>query len=172
MSSERRARSAPLKIPIDRLINTTIALLSVLIIYDGWEALTFWGVVAVIVGPLLAVFLSHVFAGTLAHRVELGRELTRRERRGLLAQESRLLLLAVPPLVILAGLSIVGVSYRRIIQVIVLVGMLSLGAWGAEAGRRAHLTGWALVITTAYGLLLGAVILLLRALLQPGTLRP
>lgn len=39
---------------------------------------------------------------------------------------------------------------------------------GAVAGRRAQLTGWALVASIAYGLFLGARILLLQALLQPG----
>jgi hypothetical protein len=38
-------------------------------------------------------------------------------------------------------LTIVGVSYTRIIQVIVLTGVLSLGVWGGVAGRRAELTG-------------------------------
>jgi hypothetical protein len=95
--------------------------------------------------------------------------LTRREHKELLALESRILLLAVPPLVILVVLSIVGISYPRIIQVIVFVGVLSLGVCGAVAGRRAHLTGWALAVATAYGLFVGGVILLLRTLLQPGT---
>jgi hypothetical protein len=168
MSSERAARVGPLKIRVDRLINTTITLLTVLIIYDGWDSLSFWGVAAVIVGPLLAVFLSHIFADALGDRVDRGRALTRREHRALLARESRVLFLAVPPLVTLVVLSILGISYVRIIQVIVLGGVISLGVCGAVAGRRAHLTGWALVASTAYGLLVGGVILLLRALLQPG----
>ena len=65
-------------------------------------------------------------------------------------------------------LTIAGVSYTRIIQVIVLAGMLSLGVWGGVAGRRAGLTGWALVLSIASGLLLGGIILVLQALLQPG----
>ena len=46
---------------------------SVLIIFDGWEQSQFWGVVAVIVGPILAIFLSHVFGAALGTRVALGR---------------------------------------------------------------------------------------------------
>ena len=158
-----------MKLRTERLINTTITLLTVLIIYDGWESLSFLGVAAVIVGPLLAVFLSHIFADALGDRVDRGRALTRREHRELLARESRILFLAVPPLVILVVLSILGFSYVRIIQVIVLGGVILLGVCGAVAGRRAHLTGWALAVPTAYGLFVGGVILLLRALLQPGT---
>ena len=39
-----------------RVIYTTITLMAVLIIYDGWEQLRSWNVVTVIVGPLLAIF--------------------------------------------------------------------------------------------------------------------
>ena len=65
-------------------------------------------------------------------------------------------------------LTIAGVSYTRIIQVIVLTGVLSLGVWGGVAGRRAGLTGWPLVVPITYGLFVGAIILILQALLQPG----
>jgi hypothetical protein len=59
-------------------------------------------------------------------------------------------------------------SYTRIIQVIVLTGVLSLGIWGGVAGRRAGLSGWALVLSIVSGLFLGGIILVLQALLQPG----
>jgi hypothetical protein len=150
------------------LIYTTIPLLSVLIIYDGWEQLQFWDVVAVIVGPILAIFLGHVFGAALGTRVALGRTLSRREHRAVFVEECRFLLVAVLPLAILVVLTIAGVSYTRIIQVIILTGVLSLGVWGGVAGRRAGLTGWALVFSIAYGLLVGGLILVFQALLQPG----
>jgi hypothetical protein len=153
---------------VDRVIYTTITLLSVLIIYDGWAQLRFWDVVAVILGPIVAIFLSHVFGAELGTRVALGRPLTRSERRAAFVEECRFLLVTVPPLVILVVLSVAGVSYPRIIQVIVLTGVLSLGVWGAVAGRRAGLTGWPLVASTGYGLFLGLIILVLQAVLQPG----
>jgi hypothetical protein len=153
---------------VDRVIYTTITLMSVLVVYDGWASLTFWGAVAVIVGPMLCIFLGHVFGAALGTRVELGRPLTRREGRRVLVKESRFLLLLVPPLGILVALTIVGVSYTRIIQVIVIVGTLSLGYWGAVAGLRARLTGWALAASIGYGLFLGSLILVLLTLLRPG----
>jgi hypothetical protein len=153
---------------VDRVIYTTITLLSVLIIYDGWEQLQFWDVVAVIVGPVLAIFLGHVFGAALGTRVALGRTLSRREHRAVFVEECRFLLVAVLPLAILVVLTIADVSYTRIIQVIVLTGVLSLGVWGGVAGRRAGLTGWALVLSIAYGLLLGGIILVFQAFLQPG----
>jgi hypothetical protein len=153
---------------VDRLIYTTITMLSVLIIYDGWARLRFWDVVVVILGPIVAIFLSHVFGEELGTRVALGRPLTRAERRAVVVEESRFFLVPVPPLVILTVLALVGVSYTHIIHVIVLVGVLSLGLWGAVAGRRAGLTGWPLVVAAVAGLMVGSVILVLQALLQPG----
>jgi hypothetical protein len=130
--------------------------------------LQFWDVVTVIAGASVAIFLGHVFGAGLGTRVALGRKLSRRGRRAVLVEECRFLLVPVLPLTILAVLAIAGVSYTRIIQVIVLMGVLSLGVWGGVAGRRAGLTGWALVISIAYGLLVGGIILALQAILQPG----
>ena len=163
-----KTRVGRLKIRVDRVIYTTITLLCVLIIYDGWEQLQFWDVVAVILGPIVAIFLGHVFGAALGTRVALGRKLSRSERQAVFVEECRFLLIPVLPLAILAVLAVAGVSYTRIIQVIVLTGVLSLGVWGGVAGRRAALTGWALVFSMAYGLLLGGIVLVLKAMLQPG----
>lgn len=168
MPIAERMRIGGLKIRVDRVIYTTITLMSVLIIYDGWEQLQFWNVVTVIVGPIVAIFLSHVFGSALGSRVARGRPLTRQEYRTVFAEECKFLLIAVPPLVILVILTLAGVSYARTIQVIVLAGVVSLGVWGGVAGRRAGLTGWPLLVPITYGLFVGAIILILQALLQPG----
>jgi hypothetical protein len=168
MSVGQKTRVGRLRIRVDRVIYTTITLMAVLIVYDGWEQLHFWNVVAVMLGPILAIFLSHVFGEALRTRVALGRPLTRRERRAVFVEECRFLLVAVPPLAILVVLTIAGVSYTRIIQVIVLTGVLSLGVWGGVAGRRAGVTGWALVLPIAYGLLLGASSWCSRLCSSPG----
>ncbi len=168
MGDPPKPRVTRLRIRVDRVIYTTITLMSVLIVYDGWAALRFWDVVAVVLGPILAIFLSHVFGEELGVRVGLGRPLTRSERRAVIVEESRFLLVPIPPLIILSVLTLAGVSYTRTINVIVLVGVLSLGFWGAVAGRRAGLTGWSLMATTLLGLAVGCVILALQAVLQPG----
>ena len=89
MSIGQGTRVGRLKIRVDRLIYTTITLMSVLIIYDGWNRLSFWGVLAVIVGPILAIFLSHLFGAELGTRVAKGRPLTWRERRKAFVEECR-----------------------------------------------------------------------------------
>ena len=168
MSIGPQTRVGRLKIRADRLIYTTITLLCVLIIYDGWEQLRFWNVVAIIVGPSVAVFLSHIFGAALGMRVAQGRPLTRGERWTVFVEECRFLVVVVPPLAILVVLTLVGVSYSRTIQVIVVTGVLSLGVLGGMAGRRAGLRGGALILSIAYGLLIGGVVLVLQAILQPG----
>ena len=85
-------------IRVDRVVYTTITLMAVLIVYDGWEKRSLAGVVAVIVGPVLAIFLSHIFAAALAHRVTTGKRLSARERRAVLVKESRFLLTGAPSL--------------------------------------------------------------------------
>lgn len=40
---------------LDRAVYTTITIMSVLIVYDGWKNLKFWAAVGVILGPVLAM---------------------------------------------------------------------------------------------------------------------
>jgi hypothetical protein len=74
---------------VDRVVNTTIMLMSVLVLYDGWENLKLIGVVAVIVGPVLAMVLAHVFAASIARQVDLKRRPTRAEQTRIVRDESR-----------------------------------------------------------------------------------
>ena len=168
MSIAQKTRVGRLKIRADRVIYTTITMLCVLIIYDGWEQLQFRNVATVIAGPVLAIFLGHVFGAALGMRVAQGRPLTRREHRTVFLEECRFLLIAVPPLAILVVLTIAGVSFSRTIQVIVLSGVGLARRLGRVAGRRAGLTGWGLILSILYGLMLGGLVLVLQALLQPG----
>jgi hypothetical protein len=153
---------------VERVVVMTITLMSTLIIYDGWETLQFLDVVAVIVGPVVAVFTSHVFSGAIAWRLDLGRTLHGDERVRLLIREARFLLIAVPPLVLLTTLSLFGVPYPRTIQVIILVGIGSLGFWGGVTGRRAGLSASGVAGCALCGLAIGGLTLVLQAILQPG----
>jgi hypothetical protein len=139
--------------------------MSVLIVYGGWQQLRFRDVVGVIVGPVLAMFLSHLFAATLARQVELGRAVTGTERARIARSESPFLLLAVPP-VVFVGL--LGSSLSASIRWLVVLGAASLGYWGGVAGRRSGMSGWRLVLAVAAGLIIGALVLALDVFLQPG----
>ncbi len=82
--------------------------------------------------------------------------------------ESRFLLLAVPPLVLLAITQLAGLSLKWSINTIVWFGAASMGYWGYVAGRRAGFRHWQLVSAIVGGLIAGLVILVLQVLLQPG----
>lgn len=137
--------STPQPVDVDRVIYATITLMSVLIIYDGWQQLRFLTVVGAIVGPVLAMFLAHVFSASLAQQLSLGKPVTMAGRMKIVRSESRFLLLCVPPVLLVGVLVPLGVSMSEAIRSVLVLGAGSLGFWGGVAGRRAGLTGWRLV---------------------------
>jgi hypothetical protein len=143
--------------------------MSVLIVYDGWQQLRFLGVAAVIVGPVLAMFLSHVFSASLALQLTLGRPVAIKERLTIARKESRFLLICVPPVLLVGILALFGVPMIDAIRYLLVLGTATLGYWSGRAGRRAGLTGWRLARAVLAGLLIGALILGMYVLLQPGT---
>jgi hypothetical protein len=153
---------------LDRAIYTTITVMSILIVYDGWQNLKFWAAVGVILGPVLAMFVSHVFAASLARQAELHRRPGGSETMHIIRTESRFLLLAAPALTLLVILTVAGVPLHRSIQAIVFLEGASLGFWGFVAGRRAGLAGWPLARAVIFGLIVGLVVLSLQVFLQPG----
>jgi hypothetical protein len=58
---------------IGRIVTATIALVCALSVYVGWLALEPFDVVLVVVGPVIAIFTSHIFSASLVQQVELGR---------------------------------------------------------------------------------------------------
>ena len=153
---------------VDRIIYATITIMSVLIIYDGWQKLRLVDVIGVIAGPILAMFLAHVFSAAMAQHVATGRILLRKEWAGLVRSEAPFLMLAVPPLLIVSVLFVVGVTLNDAIRITLLVGTASLGFWGYIAGRRAGFVGWRMVAIVAAGLSIGILVLLIQVFLQPG----
>lgn len=55
-------RSAGRPQVINRAVYATITVTSVLIVYDGWSSLKLLDVVGVIAGPILAMFIAHIWA--------------------------------------------------------------------------------------------------------------
>ena len=153
---------------VDRIVYATITMMSVLIVYDGWQQLRLVDVVGVILGPVLAMFLAHSFSAAMARHVEVGRILTGKEWRGVVRTQAPFLLLCVPPLAIVSVLYAFGVSLTVGIRVTLWLGTASLGYWGFVAGRRAGFVGWRMVMVVVAGLLIGVVVLLIQVFLQPG----
>jgi hypothetical protein len=79
---------------VDRIFYATITLMSVLFIYDGWQTLKLIDVVVVIVGPIIAMFLAHVFSAAMAKHVEAGRVLNGGEWRAIVHTQAPFLVLA------------------------------------------------------------------------------
>jgi hypothetical protein len=153
---------------ISHAVVGTITLTSVLIIYDGWASLSFGDAAAIIVGPVLAIFIARAFGEALAKVAAKGNPLSRSELLSGVRAECGFLLLAVPPIVLLAVLDLAGVALGDSIQVVTWLGAASLGFWGGLAGVRAGLRGWRLALAVAIGFLIGGLVLTLRVILQPG----
>lgn len=129
---------------LDRAVYITITVMSVLIVYDGWQNLKLGAAVGVILGPVLAMFVSHVSSASLARQAELHRRPGRSEQMSIIWTGSRFLLLAAPAIALLIILTVAGVSLSLSIQVVLLAEGASLGFWGLVAGHRAGLAGWPL----------------------------
>ena len=58
-------------------------------------------------------------------------------------------------------------SLTTSVQIVLWLGVASLGLWAGVAGRRAGLVGWQLVRSVIAGLVVGMLVLALQVLLRP-----
>jgi len=142
---------------------------SILVVYDGWSSLKFSAAVAIILGPLIAMVIGHVFAASVAAYPTLGRRLTSRELRRIVRHESRFLLVCVPQMFLLVVLTLAGVGLSDTVQVLIWVGPASLGFWAGVAARRAGVRRRGVGLAVITGLAVGGAVLVLQIFLQPGT---
>ena len=153
---------------IGRVVTATITLVCVLIVYDGWAKLRPLDVVLIILGPIIAVFTSHVFSTTLVLQVELGRRPNRSEWLANARRESRFLLLALPPLALLLALTLATVSLQGSVRAVIWMETLSLAFWTGLAAWLVGMRGRPLVLAVLAGLVVGSVVVALQVMLQPG----
>jgi hypothetical protein len=153
---------------IDRAVYGTIVVTSVLVGYDGWANLRVLGAVVIILGPVVAMVIGHVFAATLAAYPTLGRRPMRRELLEIVRHESHFLLVCAPQLILLPLLSLVGLSVSDTVRVLIWAGAASLGFWGGLAGQRAGLRWRGIAVGVVTGLAAGGAVLLMQVFLQPG----
>jgi hypothetical protein len=153
---------------VGRIVTATVALVCLLIVYDGWAALKLFDVVLVIVGPVVAICTTHVFSGSLVQLVELGRRPTIQEWLVTARFELRFLLLAVPPLAVLLVLHLANLALTDAVRVVILLEAVSLTFWSGLAAWYAGLRGRVLGLSILAGLVISGMVLLLQLILQPG----
>lgn len=141
---------------------------STLVIYDGWANLRVLGAVAVILGPLVAMVIAHLFAASLAAYADLRRRSTTRELLQIARREARFLLVCVPQIALLLALKLAGVSLNGSVRVVIWTSAASLGFWGGLAARRAGLRGRGIALGVLAGFAAGGAVLLVQVFLQPG----
>ena len=162
------SRSAERRGVIGRAVYGTIVVTSVLVVYDGWSNVRLSDAVLVILGPVIAMVIGHVFAATLAAYPAFGRRPTGGELLRIMRRESRFLLVSVPQIVGLAALRMVGLGMCDAVRVMIWASAASLGFWGGVASWRAGLGGGGIALGVITGWLVGGAVLLLQVFLQPG----
>jgi hypothetical protein len=153
---------------IDRGVYGTIVVTSALVIYDGWGNLKLRDAIVVIVGPLVAMVIGHVFAAAIAAYPTLGHRPAGSDVLAIVRRESRFLLVCLPQIVLLLLLTLAGLSLSHTVRVLIWIGPVVLGFWGGVAGWYAGGRGRALLMAVLAGLAVGAIVLLLQVFLQPG----
>jgi hypothetical protein len=153
---------------MDRGVYGTIVVTSVLVVYDGWAHLKLSDAVAIILGPMVAMVIGHVYAASLAAYPTLERRPTGHELIVIVRHESRFLLVCVPQIVVLVVLTLAGLGVNTTVRVLIWASAASLGLWGRVAARRAGLGGRGIALGVITGLAAGGAVLLLQVFLQPG----
>jgi len=168
VSTDTENAAAESVLRIDRLVYATVVLMSVLAVYDGWQDLaTFAGVAVVIIGPLLALSLAHLFGDVLHAHAELRRPLTAAEWRRHARDQISWFVAAVPPLVVLAIGWVTPADVVGTIALVLWTGVVTLVVLSGIAGYRAGLRGWRWGVSTATGGLIGLIVIGLQLLLKP-----
>lgn len=156
------------RISIERQAYATIVLMSVLILFEGWERLaTFGDVAIVILGPILALALAHFFAELLQDYADLQRPLTGDEWLAGLQDQGQLLLTAVPSMIVLAIGWRSSIDEPTTVRLLVWTGAVTLVVLAGWAGYRAGLRGWRWGVAALGGGMVGLFVMSLQLVLKP-----
>jgi small-conductance mechanosensitive channel len=136
----RRAAASRDNHSVERLreaVYGTIILLSVLAVLDEKEPSALDAGLSV-AGTAVVLFLAHVYAGSVAARIALGRETSRAAWRGLTAESWPVVTVTLWPLVLIA-LSALGVMSTAVaVSLSTWLAVAALGFWGWLAGVIGH----------------------------------
>jgi hypothetical protein len=153
---------------VDRAVYGTIVVTSTLVVYDGWANLKVLGAVTVILGPVIAMVIGHVFAASLATYADLRGRFTHRELLRTVGRESRFLFVCLPQIILLLLLTLAGVGLHHSVRAVIWASAASLGFWGGLAAWRAGLHWRGIALGVIAGLAAGGVVLLVQLFLEPG----
>ncbi len=124
-----------------RVIYATIILMTSYAVYDeGTSRLrtaSYIEIVAVSIAPLFALSMAHAFSDALDIQIRNGRRLSGHDRRHLAAANLQYLYVAIPPLLLIAALGLLGWEANVILELVQFLGVVSLFFWGMYAGRKA-----------------------------------
>jgi hypothetical protein len=127
------------------IIYGTIILMTAYALYDEGKDPLGKGplieLIAVSFAPLFALAMAHLFSEALDLQIRNGRRLDRHDRRHLMAANVQYLYVGVPPVILIAILTVLAWDANVIIELLQVLGLISLSFWGVFAARKAGLNG-------------------------------
>lgn len=136
-------RVGPLSMDPHRIIYSSILLMTAYSIYDeGTNPLGASGyldLVGLSIAPLFALAMAHVFSDALDLQIRNQRRLSGPDRRRLVGENVQYLYVAIPPLLLIGALALLRWDANYVIDVVQVMILISLGAWGYYAGRKVNL---------------------------------
>lgn len=152
MSEPRIDKEAPLDLSLrlgrfamdpHKIIYGTIMLMVAYALYDEGDGPLSKGPMLELMGlsfaPLFALAMAHGFSEALDFQIRHGRRLTGSDRRHLFTENVKYLLIAIPPIIVMGVLTFFQWNAHDIVNVVQVLGLLSLSFWGAYAARKAGL---------------------------------
>jgi hypothetical protein len=160
-------RWGPLRLDVETSVYETVVLMTVLVVAlnDGIEDFVQAGLV--VVGPLVATFAAHVFAGVLARAGLPADSPHRVGTRRIVGHAAQCLWLAVVPLVVVVAGAVTDLYTPEVtVDIVIWLGLALLVVVGAVGGFRARRTVWAALGGALAAGVVGLVVLLMRLILE------
>lgn len=160
-------RLGPLRLDAETAVYETVLLMTVLVVAldDGIEDFVQAGLI--VVGPLVATFAAHVFAGVLARAGLPADSPDRAGTRRIVGHAAQCLWLAVVPMVIVVvGAATALYTPEVAVDIVIWLGLAFLVVIGGVGGFRARRTVWAALGGALAAGVVGLVVLVLRLVLE------
>lgn len=152
--------------PFRAIYGTLMVMTALAVFEDPAPEASPWELVAVIFVPLFALMAAHGFAEAAREQIALGRRLTWPERRHLMGENARFLLVGVGPVLLLSAAAMLGANVEDATALLLLLGTVTLFAWGWVVGRRINLGRLRTVLYASGFAALGLLVLALETALH------